>query len=107
MTEEVWSWWRDGSVHRAPWPTPDELAAGSDADTLVLEVAADVLSRVRKYKTENKQSMRAEVARAVVRDTPERLAALAQVAADVKEAGRVADLATEEADELDVKVELA
>jgi valyl-tRNA synthetase len=109
VTEEVWSWWQDGSVHRAPWPDATELRApaGPEADPLVLDVAAAVLGEIRKAKTTAKASMRAEVARAVVRDTPARLAALAATAADVRDAGRVAELVTEEAGSFSVEVELA
>ncbi|MEA2932828.1 MAG: valyl-tRNA synthetase [Actinomycetota bacterium] len=113
VTEEVWSWWQEGSVHGAAWPAGAELrgaaatAGGPGADRSVLDVAAAVLGEVRKAKSEARQSMRAEVRLAVVSDTPERLAALRLVAADVTEAGRIAELATEEAADLAVKVELA
>ena len=109
VTEEVWSWWKEGSVHRATWPTAEELRgpAGAGADPLVLEVASSVLGEVRKAKTVAQVSMRAEVARAVVGDTPERLGALAAAEGDVRDAGRIADLVTQEADQPSVTVELA
>ena len=93
-TEEIWSWWQDGSIHRAPWPDAAELraAGGADGDPLVLEVAALALGRIRKAKSEAQQSMRAAVERAEVRDTAERVAALEAVRADVANAGVVADL---------------
>ena len=109
VTEEVWSWWQEGSVHRASWPEAVDLrdaAGGSAADRTVLDIAAAVLGEVRKAKSEARQSMRAEVRLAVVSDTAPRLAALGQAAADVTEAGRIAELATEETAEFAVKVEL-
>jgi valyl-tRNA synthetase len=96
VTEEVWSWWQDGSIHRAAWPEAEALrAAAGDADPLVPAVAAHVLGEIRKAKTTAQKSLRAEVERVVVRDTAERLAALAQAESDVRDAGRVASVEPE------------
>jgi valyl-tRNA synthetase len=91
VTEEVWSWWRTGSIHRSAWPTPDELAGVSaGGDPLVYETAASVLGEVRKAKALAKRSLRAEVERVVVRDAEDRLKVLRGVERDVREAGNVA-----------------
>jgi valyl-tRNA synthetase len=88
VTEEVWSWWRAGSVHRAAWPAPDELPAGGDPD--VLAAATEILGQVRRAKSAAKASMRAEVARAVV--TGADLDTVRPAAADLRAAGNIADL---------------
>jgi valyl-tRNA synthetase len=107
-TEEAWSWWHEGSIHRASWPDPTEaVMLAGDGDPRVAEVATDVLSEIRKAKTEAGASLRADVARIVVRDTPERLAALQAAADDVLDAGRAADLTIEEGDTFSVEVTLA
>jgi valyl-tRNA synthetase len=106
-TEEVWSWWKDGSVHRSPWPDAAALrAAAGDGDPAVLAVASEVLGEVRRAKSEAKQSMRAAVTRVVVADTAERLAALEPARADVSAAGVVTTLETAPADAFAVTVEL-
>jgi valyl-tRNA synthetase len=74
---------------------------------MVLTIAAEVLGHVRKAKTTNKKSLRAEVSSTVVRGTPQQLAALDAARADVMEAGRIAELRTEVGDELTVDVTLA
>jgi len=108
VTEEVWSWWREGSVHRSAWPESAPLrAAAAGEDPAAYAVAADVLGEVRKAKTTQQKSMRADVASATVVDRAERLALLATVATDVCAAGRVAELRTEPGEVLTVEVVLA
>ncbi len=61
-TEEVWSWWKEGSVHRAPWPTSAPLrAAAGDGDPAMLGAAGRALAALRKVKSEAKVSMRYRV----------------------------------------------
>ena len=103
-TEEVWSWWQAGSVHRASWPTADELATGGEPE--VLEVAAEILGELRKAKTEAKRSMKTAITRAAVVDKGERLAWGRLVEADLRDAGNVAELTFAEGAELSVDVEL-
>ncbi|MDQ2647914.1 MAG: valine--tRNA ligase, partial [Actinomycetota bacterium] len=108
VTEEVWSWWKDGSIHRSTWPSSAPLrAAGEGGDPAVLTAASEVLREVRRAKSEAKRSMRAEVATVTVAGPAATIAALAAAADDVKAAGVVADLTTSEAPELAVTVELA
>ena len=87
VTEEVWSWWRQGSVHRASWPTSDELA-GLTGEPEVLEIAARVLGAVRKAKSEAKVSMRAEVTELEVTADADSLNQLRRAEPDLLEAAR-------------------
>jgi valyl-tRNA synthetase len=106
-SEEVWSWWREGSVHRAAWPTPEELGVAEGADPGVYAVAAEVLTAIRKEKALAKVSLRVPAERVTVRDTDERLARLALAEVDVREAGNVLRLVTEGAEAAAVDVVLA
>ncbi len=105
VTEEVWSWWQDGSIHRAPWPEPGELAIREDDDPGVLHAAAEVLAGVRRSKTFQKRSLRARVARLEVSGSAETLAAIRCAQADLVEAGNVSELVLVEG-EPQVNVEL-
>jgi valyl-tRNA synthetase len=90
VTEEVWSWWHDGSVHRAPWPDISQLReVAADGHGLVFDETAGVLGEIRRTKTEAKKSLRAPVTEVTVRDEAHRLDALRSALGDLTDAGTV------------------
>jgi valyl-tRNA synthetase len=107
VTEEVWSWWQEGSVHLASWPEESEMGTRAIADAEVLDVASEVLGAIRREKTAGKRSMRARVARVTAYGPESVLAAVDSARGDLVDAGGVDELLTASGDELRVTVELA
>jgi valyl-tRNA synthetase len=88
VTEEVWSWWQDGSIHRATWPEVAEVG-GIDGDASALDAVAAALIGIRGAKSQAKVSMRHELS-AVEFSGPDRaLAAVRLAEADLVRAGRI------------------
>ncbi|MFP7695892.1 valine--tRNA ligase [Trueperella sp. LYQ143] len=57
-TEEVWSWYRTGSIHRASWPQAAAFGQSADGDPELVYSAGRALRALRKVKSENKVSQR-------------------------------------------------
>jgi valyl-tRNA synthetase len=97
VTEEVWSWWKEGSVHKASWPTPDELlsriADHSDnvraVDQRAYELAIDILFEVRKQRSEAKQPFKVPITRVAVNVPADAVQLMSIVEADLRAALRV------------------
>jgi len=105
VTEEVWSWWREGTVHRSPWPVPRELE-GCVGAARVAEVAGRVLGEVRRAKSAAKVSMRAEVSRVGVVAPAAELELARQAEPDLRAAAVAASIDYSEG-EFSVLAELA
>ena len=103
VTEEAWSWWQSGSVHRQPWPT--QLPTGGDAS--IIDPVCDVMSAVRRAKTEAKVSQKTPVALLVVQAPAELHAAIASGEADLRDAGSIAEVRYEAAGAVAYQVTLA
>jgi valyl-tRNA synthetase len=97
VTEEVWSWWQDGSVHTSAWPERNELdtllsrdsAQLRQADQQVYEWATQVLFEIRRQRSEAKQPLRVPITRVTIRAEPTAVALMPEVEADLKSALRV------------------
>ena len=94
VTEEVWSWWRPGSVHRAPWPKTEEVVAsigGPDAAALaVREATQTALADVRRIKSMMKKPVKAVVTKATL---PVAYEGLRPAARDFQAATHIRELA--------------
>jgi len=93
VTEEVWSWWRPGSVHTSTWPTGAETVApirGADEGALAVREATQVaLAEVRRIRSLLKKPTKAVITRAVL---PAAFAGLAPAARDFQAATHIRDL---------------
>ena len=91
VCDEVWSWTNSGSIHRAKWPTRDELINVSGTDESSARAVAHVteaLNAIRKGKTDQKVSVGTPVREVVYQATDEAIACLKLVERDLKAASR-------------------
>jgi valyl-tRNA synthetase len=113
VTDEVWSWWRSGSIHTARWPEAEELLAACepsgahDEGVAALEFAAAVLGAIRRKKSEEQRPLKTPVARVVIRAPRAQQALVDLVDKDLRASGMIRDLEVVDGDTLDVQVELA
>ena len=97
VTEEVWSWWQEGSIHAAPWPAREELESlvadnsegARQADQAIYEWATEVLFEVRKQRSEAKQPLKVPITKVTVRADPQNIQWMPIVEADLRSSLRV------------------
>jgi valyl-tRNA synthetase len=97
VTEEVWSWWQEGSVHTAAWPSPSEIerllpgqsAEQQQREQQVYDWATEVLFEVRKQRSEAKQPLKVPITKVTIAAEAAAVALMPQVEADLKSALRV------------------
>ena len=108
VTEEVWSWWQEGSIHLQSWPKSSEIITNKSVGIDPLNNVTWILSEVRKVKTENKQSMKAEVKTLEIWAKAEVIEQVKDAQKDLIAAGNIKDLKLNVTDsEIKVKAELA
>ena len=111
-TEEVWSWWNDGSIHTSTWPTRAELLGSTsqpDNHDAHLDAVCSLLGIIRRTKTEAKVSQRARVEHVSVSATKVQIDDINRSIDDLRNAGAidVIEFAIHDGSSIDAAVRLA
>jgi valyl-tRNA synthetase len=89
-TEEAWSWWQEGSIHRTTWPIASELEGFTQGQSAsMLKTASDALMGVRKAKSDQQLSMKAEITSLTISASEEILQELKQLESDLRSVGKI------------------
>jgi len=89
VTEEVWSWWRDGSIHLASWPASADLGSAAAADPSLIDAVAAALIGIRGAKSQAKVSMKAPLSRVEITGPVAQVEAVGKAASDLRASGRI------------------
>ncbi|MEQ6902434.1 valine--tRNA ligase [Nocardioides sp. YIM 152588] len=89
VTEEVWSWWRPGSVHHASWPTAGALGSAAAEDGRIIDSVAAALAGIRGAKSQAKVNMKTPLSSVTIAG-PAKLVGDAEAATtDLRNAGKI------------------
>jgi valyl-tRNA synthetase len=108
VTEEVWSWWQNGSVHRAVWPASSDIAAvigdRSPDAAQAFRLASDLTAKIRQQRSTNKRSFKVPIRVAVTADE-EQMSLLRRVERDLASGNNAVSLSFAQGSPLEVTVE--
>ncbi|WP_394215531.1 valine--tRNA ligase [Brachybacterium vulturis] len=92
-TEEVWSWWRDGSVHTQDWPESAPLReAAAGQDPALVDSVAQAAITLRRLKSDAKVSQKTPILSVTIEAPQAALTHLEAASADLTALGRVEQL---------------
>lgn len=102
-TEEAWSWWQDGSIHRSAWPESSELDGYTQGATpSMLRTASEALMGIRKAKSDQQLSMKAEITSLTINAPEDKLQELKHFQADLRSVGKIETIAFASGEEVSI-----
>ena len=109
VTDEVWSWWQEGSIHSANWPTSEELSSIDDLEdaSKSMRFASEIIGAIRGAKSKEKVSMRHEVTSITIRNTDDQIELIKIIEQDLIDAGNISKIEYEIGEDQNIEVVLA